>query len=82
MLGVHRPSISEMEAGRRKVSAEEITKFAEIYGVRLEWLAGVESPNDGINEDRVKLAARELNKLKPKDLDRLIILIQMLKAEE
>ena len=42
ILGLHRPSISEMEAGRRKVSVEELAKLAKIYAVDIEWLAGSE----------------------------------------
>ena len=33
ILGLHRPSISEIEAGRRSVSAEELVTLAETYGV-------------------------------------------------
>lgn len=40
MLNVHRPTISEIEAGNRRVSAEEIARFAEVYEVGIEWLFG------------------------------------------
>ena len=33
LLAMHRPTISEIEAGNRRVSAEELTKFAETYDV-------------------------------------------------
>ena len=33
MLKLHRPAISEIEAVRRNVSAEELVKFSEIYSV-------------------------------------------------
>ena len=33
-LGWHRPTVSEIEAGRRRVQAEELTLLAELYGVR------------------------------------------------
>ena len=33
MLNLHRPTISEMEAGRRKVSAEELNQLSQIYDV-------------------------------------------------
>ena len=32
LLGLHRPTVSEIEAGRRKVSAEELGQFGDIYG--------------------------------------------------
>jgi transcriptional regulator with XRE-family HTH domain len=40
ILGLHRPSISEIEAGRRSVSAEELATLAETYKVSLDWLVG------------------------------------------
>lgn len=38
-LGLHRPAISEMEAGRRKVTSEELVIMAQLYGVSVSWLA-------------------------------------------
>ena len=38
LLGKHRPTISEIEAGRRSVSAEELGVFADIYEVSATWL--------------------------------------------
>lgn len=32
-LGVHRPTVSEIEAGRRAVTAEELYRFARLYSV-------------------------------------------------
>lgn len=82
MLNLHRPSISEAEAGRRKVSAEELVELAHIYGVDVDWLAGTESVGESAtNNDRIQLAARELAKLKPEDLDRVIDLLSALKTE-
>jgi hypothetical protein len=34
---MHRPTISEIEAGNRRVSGEELAKFAETY-VTIAWL--------------------------------------------
>ena len=31
-LDWHRPTVSEIEAGRRRVSAEELTALAKMYG--------------------------------------------------
>lgn len=41
LLMVHRPSVSEIEAGRRNVTAVELVKLARIYGVSSYWLLGV-----------------------------------------
>lgn len=38
ILKIQRPTISEIEAGRRKVSAEEIIEFSKIYRVESSWL--------------------------------------------
>lgn len=78
ILGLHRPSISEVEAGRRKVSTEELVELARIYGVSVSWLAGAESKGD---DPRIELAARELAKLKPEDLDRLLQLLSTMREE-
>ena len=79
MLGLHRPSVSEMEAGRRKVSADELATLAHTYGVSMEWLTGGEDAADDEIGARVKLAARGLSGLKPEDLDRVIRLLATLR---
>lgn len=78
MLSLHRPSISEIEAGRRKVSAEELAKLVDIYDVNISWLTGVESGEDS---EKVKLAARELAKLKPADYERMMYLLRALRSD-
>ena len=79
-LGWHRPTVSEVEAGRRKVPAEELKTLSELYGVNVPWLMG-EEEEDGIS-DRAKLAARQLDKLSDEDLDRLLLLIRSLKSSD
>ena len=74
LLGKHRPTISEIEAGRRRVSAEEVGVFADIYEVSATWLLGREGDSTGL-DDRVQLAARELAKLRPDDLERVLNLL-------
>src|SRR5205809_901426 len=58
-LEYHRPTISEIEAGRRKVSSDELVKFSKIYGVSLSWLVDEEP---GVPDPAVELAARDLAK--------------------
>lgn len=79
MLDMHRPTISEIEAGRRRVSAQEIQRFASIYGVSVEWLLGGRGTSQGREEFRVELAARELAKLKDEDLQKVLDLLSMLR---
>jgi transcriptional regulator with XRE-family HTH domain len=79
MLGLQRPSVSEIEAGNRAVAAEELSKLAEIFDVNVSWLLG-EGAGEG--DDRLQLAARELQKLKPKDLDRLMNILASMRNPE
>jgi transcriptional regulator with XRE-family HTH domain len=81
MLGLHRPSISEIEAGNRSVSAEEIAKLAEIFDISASWLLGEGADKVDVYDDKLQLAARELQKLKPEDLDRLLTLLASMRTE-
>lgn len=38
-LNISRPSVSEIEHGKRKVTAEEFIHLASLYNVSLDWLA-------------------------------------------
>lgn len=67
-----RPTISEIEAGNRKVSAQELTRFAELYDVSETWLLG---KNDAGVDPVVELAARAMAKLKRQDLDTILDLL-------
>jgi len=79
LLGLHRPTVSEIEAGRRKVSAEELVQFADIYGVSVSWLTGEGDLEEGPRESRIRLAARELASLRDEDLEKLIGAIRTLR---
>ncbi len=82
LLKLHRPSISEAEAGRRNVTATEIVKMAEIYDVSVDWLAGNNADVPDEARDRIQLAARELAKLKKNDLEKVLDLLSALKKTE
>jgi len=75
MLNLHRPTISEIEAGNRRVSSDELKAFADIYDVTVSWLIGETEESLKIDDPRLQLAARELSKLKDDDLDRLLRLL-------
>ena len=77
--GWHRPTVSEIEAGRRRVSADELTSLAELYGVSVSWI--VEEENS-LSSDRARLAARELGNLRDEDLDRLLEVIRSLRTSQ
>jgi len=44
VLGVHRPTISEIEAGRRAVTSEELHRLCELYAVPISQLLSGEAP--------------------------------------
>ena len=74
LLGLQRPSVTEMESGNRRVSSDELVHLAQLFEVSPEWLLG--SGDDGDEHvAKAQLAARELAKLKPADLDRLLELL-------
>lgn len=82
ILKLHRPSVSEMEAGNRRVSAEELARLAELYDVNVGWLLGETPDTADTNDPKLQLAARELGKLKPEDLNRLLRLLAAMKSDE
>ncbi len=80
LLDMHRPTVSEIEAGRRRLAADELARFAGTYGVGVTWLIG--GNDDGADDvsDRIKLAARQLSSLKDEDLDKLMRLLQSMRG--
>ena len=78
LLGAQRPTISEIEAGRRKVGAEEVGRLADIYNVSVSWLLNARSE---VADPMVELAARELAKLKREDLDTVLGLLKTLRRK-
>jgi transcriptional regulator with XRE-family HTH domain len=78
LMNIHRPTISEIEAGRRRVTADEFTAMAKLYDVSVSWLV------EGTNEEdlvsaRYGLAARELAKLKPEDVELVLAMLAVFK---
>lgn len=80
LLKVHRPTISQVEAGQRVVKPDEIAQLASLYGVQESWIihgdAGVSSKHDA----RIEIAARELAKLKQDDLDTILKVIKVMRS--
>lgn len=81
MLGLHRPSVSEMEAGNRRTSADELARLAQIYDVSVVWLLGEAPEMIDAEDPRLELAARELAKLKTEDLERLLKLLAAIRDD-
>lgn len=82
LLKIPRPSVSEIEAARRKVSAEELVMFASIYEVDIKWLSGQDADHADSVRDKLQLAARNLAKLKTEDLNKVIELLTSVKREQ
>lgn len=81
-LDMHRPSISEIEAGNRRVSADELSKLAELFDVSIAWLTGEGSDRLDPHDAKLELAARELQRMKPEHLDRLLTILASLKEDD
>lgn len=82
MLGLHRPSVSEIEAGNRRVSADELSQLCDIYDVSMDWVLGNSPASVSPNDPRLELAARELSKLKPDDLNKLLTVIAAMRTDK
>jgi transcriptional regulator with XRE-family HTH domain len=82
MLNLHRPTISEMEAGRRKLSAEELAQLSKIYDVRITWLACADDDDVDERRDRIEIAARKLSKMNSEELDELLDLLSTLRQND
>lgn len=76
-LGMWRPSISQIERGRRGVKVHELEAMAKLYRVRPEFLTRGTGPKDG---QVVELVSEELAGLNNTDLDRLGRAIQIVKT--
>lgn len=80
LIHLHRPTISEIEANRRRVSADELREFAQHYRTSVGWLTGEEAEIIDPKDDRIRLAARELGKLSHDDLDRVLRVLATVRA--
>lgn len=77
-MDLQRPAISEIEAGNRKVSAEELLLFSELYQVNTSWLLCQDEENDDQMNEQFKFAARELSKLSQEDVKKLYDILKIL----
>ncbi|MEV5057874.1 helix-turn-helix protein [Rhizobium sp. PP-F2F-G48] len=82
MLEMHRPTISEIENGNRKVSATELAQFAEIYEVSINYLMGEGPDQMNPSDPKLQLAARELSKLSPDALNSLMRALAVIQGDD
>jgi transcriptional regulator with XRE-family HTH domain len=75
--GIHRSAVSEIESGRRGVTAIEIGRLAHLYRRSVEWLLGDEP---GPNDDPALLKA--VAPLSPTDRELLLSYARFLKSQK
>jgi transcriptional regulator with XRE-family HTH domain len=77
-LNKSRPTITQIETGKRRVTADELAEFAKLYEVSIDWLSGTNADTQETTA-RVQLAARHLAQLRPQDLDKVLDLLNAMK---
>jgi transcriptional regulator with XRE-family HTH domain len=77
LIGIHRPTLSEIETEGRKVTAGELRDFALLYQVSTSWLLGEVLQAD----EKLKMAARKLENLKKSDLETVMRVIDSFRRE-
>ena len=75
-------TITEMEAGRRKVTMDELVSISDIYDVSVEWLTCSDIGYTDEIRDRLQIAARDVAEMKQEDFDRVMTLLTSLKTKD
>ena len=70
-MNLSRPTISAIEAGQRKVSADELSKFSKLYGLSVDELANGH-PSETANTAMFARAFSELSEIDQKEIMNLI----------
>lgn len=79
LLGVSRPAITHIEAGRRKVSTLELREFARLYRRPYDWLVG-EAPNTAADDELTQALYRTTRELSDRDREQLLRFAQFLQG--
>jgi transcriptional regulator with XRE-family HTH domain len=82
LMNMHRPTISEIEGGNRRVSHDELRQFAKLYDVSMDFLTGDAPETLAIDDPKLQLAARELQKLKPEQIEQLLRVLAALRNDD
>ena len=59
-LGLHRPTISEIEAGRRSVGSEELSDFSRLYGVSVSELLPRQGDDNAADSNAIEAAISQM----------------------
>ena len=81
-MNMHRPTVSEIEAGNRRVSAEELSRFATLYEVSTGYLTGESPEAIALDDPHLQLAARELQKLPKESLNKLLQALAAMRSDD
>ena len=60
MLGVSRPTITQIESGERKVSSDELIKLAEIFNSTIDHLIGLKGEPEVVLQEQEKKPGRSI----------------------
>lgn len=77
LLGLSRPSISEAEAGNRRIAAEELAQLARLYEISADWVLYGGDPVAAADMPLL-IAAREASRLSEDDLEKFKTLLSIL----
>jgi transcriptional regulator with XRE-family HTH domain len=80
VLEISRPTISEIEQGRRNVTGAEVKQFANVYGVDVAWVLSEQNESDEVST-KVQLAAREIGKMSEGEVEKLFKLLSSMKKK-
>lgn len=80
VLNIHRTTITAIESGTRKVTAEELKAFSELYGVTTDELLYDEKVDEDIN--RFARTFSELSELDKKEILNLIEFKKKLRRQQ
>jgi transcriptional regulator with XRE-family HTH domain len=78
-LNLSRPAVSEMEAGRRKVATEELSRLSQLFDVPMTWLACVDTSESEVWQEQRDLAALYLSKMSLDQIDLVLNLLMTLR---
>lgn len=78
-LGIPRSALSEIENGRRRVEALELTRLARLYGQRASYFTGEDAPSAAMPPDIAHIARQAAN-LSPRDREELGRFAEYLRA--
>jgi transcriptional regulator with XRE-family HTH domain len=72
---ISRPAVSEIEGGRRRVSAAELARFADLYKYPVEYFLGVDQPVD----QSISVLTRTVKDLSENDQEEVLRFAEFLK---